>query len=192
MMNYDFRLPKIPDGSDHRQLEQIKRYLYQVGEHLTYAMNALNIGETGSTASGAKIHQEDIKVSAYGTLSKQQAAGFREYEKDGWSVRQYNNGTVELWREYETSCSCNSIWGALWRGEGAIQALPFPVIFDAAPHTLVTAHGVDSPYFLVAENASALNQTGSYSIVSAEEKETIGVHISFYVRGKVSIEEESI
>lgn len=39
-MPYDFRLPQF-SGSDKEQLEQIKSYLFQFAEHLSWYLNAI-------------------------------------------------------------------------------------------------------------------------------------------------------
>ncbi len=57
-MSYDFRLPKIEAGSDRQQLEQIKKYLAETGEMLTFVLNSLDGG-----SGGASVNLEAIKAS---------------------------------------------------------------------------------------------------------------------------------
>ncbi len=56
-MSYDFRLPKIEEGSDRQQLEQIKKYLAETGEMLTFVLNSLDGGSGGASASLESIKE---------------------------------------------------------------------------------------------------------------------------------------
>lgn len=53
-MSIDLRLPHITGTSERQQLEQIKSYLFQMGEQMTWALNALD--REGVLAVGGQGH----------------------------------------------------------------------------------------------------------------------------------------
>lgn len=69
-MSFDLRLPHITGASERQQLEQIKSYLFQMGEQLTWALNALD-REGALTISGQApaSYRRDAGATGGGTGS---------------------------------------------------------------------------------------------------------------------------